>query len=276
MRIKLTLRAPRERGYIPINYQYPLSSAIYTLLQQGAPEYAKFLHNQGYIGADGKPRKLFTFSRLFINPSQKPIRNLLPIAPNSTATIFVSSPMLGDFIQNFVSGLFNKQSIEINGLQQRTSFAIESVEAIEEPKFSRITRFRSLSPIVVTTLVDVDNKTQTYYYRPLDEGLSDAVRKSLLKKYETVYGAKPHETDLEFVVDTDYINKRGGERNVSKLVALKEGYSDETKVKGFVVPFSLTGSEELMRIAWECGLGDKCSMGFGCVEVEKSKSSTEK
>jgi len=57
------------------------------------------------------------------------------------------------------------------------------------------------------------------------------------------------------------------------LVKVKEGRPDQTNVKGFLAPFTLSGSVELMRTAWEAGLGDKCSMGFGCVGVVESKTS---
>jgi len=33
---------------IPINYQYPLSSAIYRIIAKGDRQYADFLHEKGY------------------------------------------------------------------------------------------------------------------------------------------------------------------------------------------------------------------------------------
>lgn len=45
---------------IPVNYQYPLSAAIYRIVSKGDAEYARFLHETGY----GKGFKLFTFSQL--------------------------------------------------------------------------------------------------------------------------------------------------------------------------------------------------------------------
>src|SRR5690554_3622262 len=59
MRFKIVLHKISGNN-IPINYQYPLSSAIYKILDKGDSEYAKFLHEEGY----GKGYKLFTFSDL--------------------------------------------------------------------------------------------------------------------------------------------------------------------------------------------------------------------
>lgn len=33
---------------IPVNYQYPLSSAIYSIISKGDATYADFLHENGY------------------------------------------------------------------------------------------------------------------------------------------------------------------------------------------------------------------------------------
>jgi len=46
---------------MPCNYQYPHTAAIYKILSQFSPDYSAFLHDRGYTGLDGKPRKLFTF-----------------------------------------------------------------------------------------------------------------------------------------------------------------------------------------------------------------------
>ena len=49
-----------KKGVLPINYQYPLSAAIYRIISKGDKEYANLLHEKGY----GKGFKLFTFSQL--------------------------------------------------------------------------------------------------------------------------------------------------------------------------------------------------------------------
>ena len=48
---------------LPINYNYLLASAIYQFLRLSDPEYARFLHEDGYI-TGSKRFKLFTFSQL--------------------------------------------------------------------------------------------------------------------------------------------------------------------------------------------------------------------
>ncbi len=268
MRIELTLH-PIYTCVVPVNYQYPLSSAIYKIINTASPEYSNFLHNQGYIGTDGKLRKLYTFSFLQFYPKKRLKNRKFHLKKNDTATLIVSSPMLEDFIQNFVVGLFTHQKIEITSQGYRAPFFIEQVETLTEPDFKETMKFRMLSPMVVSTQIDTDNGLQTYYYRPFDKEISEAVRQSLVKKYETIYHTSPNNTELTFEVDKEYVQKKGGVEKVSKLITLREGKKDETRVKGFLTPFTLKGSLELMQTGWECGIGDKCSLGFGCVESFK-------
>lgn len=265
MRIKLLLRVEDRVSQIPINYQYPLSAAIYKILSTSSSEYSDFLHNQGYLGADGKLRKLFTFSRLNIRPRAERRDDVLVLRPRHEITLTVSSPMLKDFIQHLVVGLFQDQRFEIANMKTKGTLLIERVEACPEPEFTPEMKFKALSPIVLTTAVERNGKLSTHYYRPFEQGLSEAVRQSLIKKYETSTGHLPADTSLNFKVDQDYVARRGGPEKVMTLVKLKEGHPDQTNVKGFLAPFTLSGSTELIKTAWEAGLGDKCTMGFGCV-----------
>ena len=52
---------------LPINYNHLLTGIIYRFLAESNPEYASFLHDDGYH-ADAKRFKLFTFSQLMADP----------------------------------------------------------------------------------------------------------------------------------------------------------------------------------------------------------------
>src|SRR5205807_1817714 len=121
-------------------------------------------------------------------------------------------------------------------------------------------RFTCLTPIVAAVPRE-DGSTQ--YLTPADGArLSEAVRRNLLRKHELLYGGPPEDDRLELAFDSDYLARdtHGG----TKLVTFKG-----IQVRGAFAPFTLTGSEALMRVAWDCGLGEKNSAGFGMVEVVK-------
>ncbi|HDP99763.1 MAG TPA: CRISPR-associated endoribonuclease Cas6 [bacterium] len=265
MRIKLALRPQTKSCKLPINYAHPLSAAIYKLLQNASPDYSRWLHHHGYLFPDGKPRKLFVFSKLFIQ-KRKIDEDFISIFDYSPIQLFISSPMLEDFIQNFVVGLFSSQQIEIGNLKAGAKLIVESVETIAPPEFHQTTKFKCLSPIVVSTKQEKQGRLMEHYYRPSDNRLSEAIRNNLIKKFETIYQRSPQNDHLEFNLDHHYFQARGGDRGLSKLIKIKQGTPQETRIKAFEAPFFLTGSAELMATAWECGIGNKNSMGFGMIE----------
>jgi len=268
MRIKLSLRVNTPATVIPYNYQHYLSSALYGILSRSSGVYSEFLHQKGYLGPDGRLRKLFTFSKLFFNRRISKNRFGYKCEQGCEIWMFVSSPMLHDFVRHFVTGLFEDQIIRID----KVLLNVYQVESMADPDFSEEMKFICLSPVVLKSVVLTSTGKKTYYYRPLDENLSQAVRASAINKYRTVHNKNPDSDELEFIVDKNYIKRRGGQEHVAKLVTVKKGTKEETKIKGFEVPFTLKGSVELIKNIYDCGIGDQCSLGFGCVNVVENSN----
>ncbi len=264
MRLKLTLLPLNPATSVPINYNYPLASAIYKLLAQASPEYADWLHEKGYRSPADRMLKLFTFSRLNI-PRAIPQGPVLMAGDERPWLLQIASPMEEEFVQNFVLGLFQQQTLEIGGPGAVGRFLIEQVEALAPPVFKEKMHFKALSPLVVSTMREHHGKLQPYYFRANDAELGEAIRQNLLQKYETIYGHGSADGRLVFEIDRNYLERQGGPERVSKLLTIKEGTPQETRIKGFMCPFALAGNSELMRVAWECGIGDHNSMGCGMV-----------
>lgn len=267
MRIKLTLQ-PRDRNCaIPINYQYQLAVAIYRILKQASPGYAEFLHKKGYPSPSGKFMKLFSFSSIWC-PHIRRVGSNLNIDHRKNCTFQITSPMLEDFVQNFVIGLFQQQEIEIRGPQAVGRFMITQVETLAELEFKAEMKYRCLSSIVASAKHLHKGKETTYYIRPDDPQLNDAIRKNLIQKFGIIYQHPPGNDQLNILLDEQYIQRKGGYDKISKLITIKEGDElEQTRVKSFICPFTLKGSTELMRVAYDCGIGEKNSMGFGMIEV---------
>jgi len=56
------------------------------------------------------------------------------------------------------------------------------------------------------------------------------------------------------------MNKRTGK--IIKNIQFKQ-----TNIIGFLAPFTVIGSPELIRVGYEAGFGEKGSMGFGMVKT---------
>jgi CRISPR-associated endoribonuclease Cas6 len=177
----------------------------------------------------------------------------------------IGSPMESDFVQNFVLGLFQEQKLEIGQKGLVGRFQIAAVEALPDPQFNTEMFGKTSSPVVVSTMREHRGKLQAYYYRPTDPEIGEAIRNNLLMKYEIICGKPCVEPDFKIEFDMQYYERRQG--RVSKLLHIKEGSAEETKVKAFEMPFRVQGNPELIRVAWECGLGDKNSLGLGMIDV---------
>lgn len=262
MRLKIFLSPDENPCRITFNYQYFLASSIYNLLRHSDELYAEQLHNNGLRSRDGKPLKLFTFSNLII-PQKEIERNEIVIRNHHPCFFYISSPMVDDFVKNIVISLFDKQQIQIK--QERLT--VLKVDAVPTPDFEEECKFKCLSPFVLSTMHRHKGRLTPYYLRPDDAELGSAVKNNLVRKFQTFYNREPANTDLEFELDKLFISSRNP-RRLTKLITLKEGQgSKETKIKGIFVPFKLTGSLELIKIAWDAGIGMHCSQGFGCIEL---------
>jgi len=119
MRLKLQLAA-KDTESISLNYNHSLSAAIYDLLKLGSNEFASFLHEIGYK-SNSKTYKPFTFALKFEHTILTGNRLQLK---SPVAYLYISSPLIEDFIKNFVIGTFEQQTIEIYSKFTRTKFII--------------------------------------------------------------------------------------------------------------------------------------------------------
>ena len=252
MRIKITCDIG-EGIRLPINYNYFLASAIYGFLRESDPEYADFLHQDGYE-LENRRFKLFTFSQLMAK--RREIRED-QIHFRSPLTWYVSSSQ-EPFLENFAAALMGVGILQIEGHRLR----VQDVEVLRQPRFGPQMTFRCLSPITMSTMRERDGQLGTHYCLPDDPKFSELVRQNLIRKYEAAHRQPPTEKSFAMTFDQAYMNKREG--RVTRLVNYKG-----IRIRGVVSPFHVIGAPELIRIGYECGFGDKNSAGFGMVEISK-------
>lgn len=255
--MKITFTQLERKAFIPINYNYHVTSLIYEILSRSSNDYSSFLHDQGYHYTESKKFKLFTFSQLRF-PKMN-IRGNKIASTSDEIHLHVASPV-DEFVEHLANGLLQEGEIEIAG----ASFRTNTVEVLELPEFRKNEKrdFICLSPIVSSTMKERDGDLKTYYYRYNDSELTENLKENLEKKYELVHGHRLENDqgkfDLKF--DQEYIEQKDGK--ISKLVNFKG-----TKIKGIFAPFELIASPELLEVGYEAGFGGKGSMGFGMVEV---------
>lgn len=256
MRLRIEFELQREM-LIPIDHQYALSGLVYRLLGASDAEYARFLHDEGYKPEPERAKrfKLFTFSSLRAPKSRRQqIGDRLRLAPGPVEWLLSSG--LDDFLYHSASGLLSAGQTVCVGPHALT---IREVAALPEPQFSRQMKFTCLSPIVASCALP---DGRTHYMRPTEgEAISSAVRNNVMQKHRVLHGAPPEDDALTLTFDSGYLSdpKHRGTR--------KTRIGNGIDVVGAFAPFTLTGSPELIRTGYLCGLGEKNGMGFWMAEA---------
>lgn len=253
MRLLLKFRVEREIT-IPLNYQHALAAAIYDFLSRSNKDYASFLHKKGYGTGeedDSRQFKLFTFAYLKIERS-KVEGDQLRLAPGGLQWL-VSSPQ-EEFLTHFAASLLSQGEMRLLW----ANLPLQGVETLPTPRLTSPLHFRCLSPIVSGTAGEHNGKPTTRYLRPGDPEFSEKLRQNLLGKHRALHNAEPADTSFALSWDEEFLKRQRG----TKKVTIKG-----IDIVGAFAPGVMAGSPDLIRTAYECGLGEKNSSGFGMWEV---------
>ena len=261
VRLKITLKAA-EGNLISFNYHYHLSAAVYNLLHFGSVEFAKFLHDVGF-NLNGKTYKLFTFALRFEKYTN--LQNAIRL-DDSKAYLYISSARVEDFIKSFVIGTFEKQIIDLSELNFPVKFKINFVETVPDPQFTDEMNFRMMTPMVLSTRREHNGKTSQYFLRAEDkEDINRVLTQNLQNKYEAISGERKVNGKVELEWDENYLRRV---KRITKKITIDQNGKFPIDVIGLNAPFTLKGHPELIRVGYECGFGEKNSMGFGMTEVK--------
>lgn len=274
LRVRVSLLPVSQKSVLPINYSYFLTSLIYKIIRNSSQDYSAFLHDEGYkLGESKKGFKLFTFSMLKGGKYKADRREIVFIGGHIQWEI--SSPV-NDFIQHLIDGVFSEgQEIKVGPEGREVKFLIERVETLPRPEFKDTMKFTCLSPITVSKVIGSptlekrgegrfdglsgNSALRCHYFRPWEDGFSEAIKNNLVKKYKLITGNEHEDSDFLIKIDTEYMNKKNGK--ITKNIDFKG-----TNIIGFMSPFEVTGRPELIEIGYEAGFGEKGSMGFGMVK----------
>lgn len=257
-RLRIQLNPINSRNLeLPIDYQYILGCSVYNTIAYSDKNFASWLHQQGY-GNDNKRFKLFTYSSLkfgkFKIEGDRIIIKELPIE-------FQISTLSKEVANYFLNGIFLKQKLEIGDRKSKITFQISSIEAISGVKFNSEMTYKLITPCVIS------KKTEKgiSYLSPeeKEEGYDKYLLSNLINKFFAfnIFENKEREKIVEKILSLCNVKLLTPPK--SKLITIKGGTPKETKVRGFLYTFKLKAPEEIHRIGYYAGFGEKNSMGFG-------------
>jgi len=241
---------------------YYIHQMLYQIISSSSSEYAQKLHECGY-SFHGKHFKLFTFSLLRpeFGHSWHINKDGTMSLTGSKLYLTLSSP-INDFIDHLIFGLLEQNSVELGLLK----FLITGIKKLDPPKITTTMHFTVLSPIVCSKPQNGTSGSQ--YLFPGDPHFDQILLENLCSKYELIHNT-PFNTPsfLSLKIDKQYAKSH---QKLTKLITLKEGHPDETRIKGLFAPFKIEAPKPLLEIGYDCGFGQKNSQGFGMVKVDET------
>ena len=261
MRLKLTLQTLHSPAFLPFNYQYPLSSAIYKIIQSANEKFATFLHNKGY-GTGGKSFKLFTFSDIKTPFTKSGDRMQL----QTNEAVLIVCFYVPEAAENFIKGLFLHQQLQIADFKSKTTFQIIQVESLPSDNNNKAVKvLQPISPLVVGR----KNERGHYDYRsPQDEDFKECLLHNWIEKWAAVPGNADADASQSLKQKISINVRLFSHPPQSRLITIKGGTDAETKIRGYTkFRLEVTAPDEMVELALSAGLGLYNAQGMGCVEV---------
>lgn len=245
MRLKINLKS-KNNFKIPFSYNHIISSIIYNKIAD--LDLAHELHISNSF-------KFFNFSQLNI-PKRKIVEDGI-ISKNGKISFYLSSP--NDLlIKNLVSGFVDDLEIKF----KNENLIVEKIEALKTPDFSEKSEFKTLSPINIRDTQEINGKLKRVDLAPSDKFFR-GIENNLIKKYCIFNNIE--NTDKKIKVYSEMANVK------RKRITIPKG-PNTTYHRAYMMDLILEGDIDLIEFAYDVGLGEKNSMGFGMIKyIESTK-----
>lgn len=264
MRFKLTLERADQNRFIPINYQYELSSAIYRVIERGNMDFSAFLHDEGYRFGN-KPFRLFTFSRVFLDKQRVHVNQGRIEHLGTNAEVYVSF-LIDQAAEEFIKGLFLGQQFFLGDQISGINFQVSKIEGTTPVYFQRSMHYRCVSPILIKEKRATGGEN---YLDPSHPKYGELLIQNLISKWaaQSMAGV---ETNVSSYQNLEYRFRPLG-KVYKNGVVIKQMTPQESKLIGYSFEFILEAPEELHEIGYYSGFGHLNSQGFGCVEIKMNQ-----
>lgn len=240
MRLEIILKG-KNNFKVPFNYNHILSAIIYNKIAD--LNFANELHSS-------KSFKFFTFSQIYI-PKRRIVKDGI-IAKDGVISFYISSP--NDFlIKSLVDGFL--EDLEISFQNQKLT--IQKIEALKTPEFSSKSEFKTLAPIIVRTKKEIDGELKIWDLAPSDKFFK-SLENNLIKKYIKFNNLTKTDKKINIYSDMNFVKR--------KRISINKG-NVTTHHRAYMMDLILEGDMDLIEFAYDVGIGEKNSMGFGMVKL---------
>lgn len=235
MRIKINLKG--KNIDLPIHYNYAIQGLLYNIITQKF----KDVHDIGEVYENQK-FKPFCFSRIFSSKYEIKDKRIL----FDGEIYFIFSSPFSDISDHVVNYFLNNNTVRLGD-------NIVSVSSLKSSdyKLKNDMKVRALCPITVYETERNEESKFVRFFSPDTVEFREHIKLNMSKK-AAILGVHSGSFDIS----PFKVNEKD-----EKVIRYKQ-----TIIKGWTGVYNISGSDEMMRIAFEWGLGVKNSEGFGMVE----------
>ena len=176
-----------------------------------------------------------------------------------SAYFILSSPEVR-FIKSFTEGLLQQPEFYLDGPDGRANFVIERIEILKEPSLGDECWFKTISPIYIKTMRKDNESLKEVDLYPTEPKFYENLHRNLVERFSEFYGKAP--VDHFDVIETADIKP--------KRIKIADGHR-----RCRLFSMRLQASPELLKFAYDAGLGEKNAMGFGCVDLMNCSQHTK-
>lgn len=244
MRIQLSFKTENNiDARIPFNYNHQLSSAFYSKIVD--KEYQYTLHKSQSF-------KFFNFSQIRIKKPK--ITKEYLIAKNGKIKIYVSSPD-NYFLTNMINGFLNEPYLRLNN----QLFEVAHIKELEPFKISDVEEVKCISPVISRTKKEINEKLKIWDLSPGDHFFNN-LDNNLIKKYEQFYDINHTDKEIKFSSQMRSVKQK-------RIEVIKN--NNKIYQRGYMMDLIMEGDLDLIKFAYDCGIGEGNSMGFGMITQNK-------
>lgn len=231
---------------LPIQYNHILQGLIYDHISDAALRH--FLHEEGF-DINNRRYKMFTFSRLEGRFNMNRDKGTIEFQPPLKMTLSSAMDVL---IEDLSEAFMKSNHLSLLG----QPIYLSAIKVMPRPSISDRLKVKMLSPVVAYSTGKNMEKTITYYYSPMEANFSKIIEEGLHRKYQLIYNRRLLEPEVS-IKPIGHIDNR-----YMKVMEYKN-----TVIKGWMGIYWLEGNPELLKVAYDSGIGSKTSMGFGCFDI---------
>lgn len=225
---------------MPVSYTYQFGSYLIRSLERVDEDLAAELHRTA-------PFKPYHFSRILAR-ARKVEDGFIYFAKNTPATIYIASPSK-EIMNGLMDAMLSRGYVQI----RKNRYSIEGVEPVGYPPSTF--NFATLSPVFVSVTED----GQKVALDPTDPLFHEELIQNVNRKYAHFYG-RPFTGRLQIRYESV----------TPRMRTIKN-----TRIPCYDIKGKISGDEDVIKLIWDVGLGEKNALGFGMVGLWRRTQSQE-